>query len=767
MLLVLCTALGVWLLLGEPATQTSHEVGTRSAYVFPFFKAQEIVRIELLRGSERVVLRRPTRGFDTQRSNMPTAGWKLLEPLEDRADDAEVNRLLNGIQYLRIGSRISPAERAEYRFGQPLGKLVFYRDGKAPFALTVGAPRPGAVVPVRDERDGSIYQVKDALREHLERPLWMLRDKQLTSIRREDIASVSLEIRGGVGPGDPVRELRLVLQEGRWRVGGPRGEHAARSVVDEVLAAVGYVKAVGIAKDDPSPAELREFGLNPPLLRIAFSTAGEAQQAILDVGRQVAGKPQRRYLRVPRRPLTVYEGEGAKFLPLLQRPPEDYLDPALVPLEGGESTISELRATFDDGAELHLRREDKDWQFVAAGPPQPARTREVDALLEQLLSLTVLERHGKEARPEWSLDDPELRVQLRQGKAWIRLDVGAASDETPGAHYVRLRDGDAHFIYLADLRDVPLRLRDGPLELRHRRVLGISHHDIYGLRLLDEAGKTTFSAERKDPSEGKDPNPLPKWTVAGESGGTDHQRVVTFLKRFEDLRVERWVALDTPAARREYGLAPSPRRLVFEVRTIDASGELVDEERVLLLGQRVGERVHVLYEAGQPAIGLVDASFLDRIGLGFGAKTELFSFRWYEVVELEVYAGDELRARFRKTDKNWLRDGRTVLSDPADFEDRCLKPFDEGVGVGRTETASAERLAERGLRPPAWKLVFRVRTESGDGEPRTCELWVGNSAGLGDASRWATAPGEERLGAWYDGPLRSLQGYLREHPGSE
>jgi hypothetical protein len=768
-MLVVTLSLGAWMLLGEPATVSSQRLNPAGKKVFPFFKPVEIVGVELLRGeglSERVAMRRPVSGV-TNEPNRPTQGWKLVVPVEDRADDAQVNALLNAVQRLQYSSVVPEGQRKAYPFGEPQVAANFHREAEAPFAFTLGEAKPGAVVPLRNELDGAIYHVPASLAEELTRALWLLRDRQLMAIPKEEVTRVVIEqASGGVGPTLGPAKTELVLQAGRWRVGGADGDHAARPLVEALLEAVSYFRASGIAKDAAGQGDLSAFGLAPPLARIRLETAGGAKVASLEVGGEVDAAAQERFVRSPARPQTVYQGVATKLLPLLDRRPDDYLHPGLVPFAGGAVSISRLEANFADGEGVAFKRVENDWLFDDPDSVQLARNKQVGALVEDILELKVRGRLGPAAdAAKLGLAEPELTLLLQQGEAVVHLEVGALKEGADGSvHYVRRSEpgGGQTFYYTADLGTLALRLRDAPLELRHPTLLKVSGFDVTRVELKDETGQTTFAAELVDKTKGEAPNPKMEWQVVGDKRGTDDLRFKGWLKTFEDLTVDRWLAPDDPEARRSYGLK-HPRRLTFTVRSLDDEGQVELAERTLLLGERIGQRVHALLE-GAPAIGLIDAGFLDRLARGFTAQEELFGFEWYDVKGLKIEREGELVADFGKASPqaNWIRAGVGIVDAPLDLE-AVFKEFRE-VGLTRTETATEDRLLARGLKPPAWRLTFTIRTAAGAGPDATHVLLVGNGEGLGERTRWATAPGRPDLGVWYEGPLRALERYLDDHP---
>jgi hypothetical protein len=764
--MVIVAALGGWALLGEPETQNRMGLRQNKGRVFPYFVAQEIVRIELTQGGTTVVLFRSQAGGTNDRNN-PTAGWFLQSPISDAADDAQVNKILNAVQYLKFSAEIEGEDLAEYKFGEATIKANFMREGKAPFEFTLGSPRAGKVVPLRIESPEKTLHVEQGIADTLTQDLWLLRNKQLVALKRDLVLAATVERRTGAdGPGETLSRVDLVLHEGRWRYGGEKGEFASRARVDQLLDAVCYFRALGIESDAPTPADLKRLGISPPVARVILTrpdaTTGKATET-LEIGEAPAGSPEERYVRLASRPTIVYRANITKLYESLERPAEDFLELNLFAMEGGAASIERLHVEFADGGEFKAARVENDWIFEGTTDPvQLCKGPQVEELLKTLLGLQVLERLGSSVDDAaHAFDSPELWIEVQQGERVSRLLVGNPLDGQPGVYSVKRVDkGDTQsFAYSIALADLPARLRDAPLELRDPTLFKASSWSVDRIEFRGVDGALLFGAEKKDPNKGQDVNPIAKWFVDGESRGTDDQRLVGFVKSFEDVLTERWVALDSTDARREYGL-DAPRRLSFRLKTLGEGSEVVTAQRTLLLGQREGKLIYALRDGG-PAIGLIDAAFIDRLQRGFAAETVLFKIHKWDVKGLKVWRGESLVLDLAKPDLNWVRSGKLVIDEPTEVED--LFEDLQRVGLSRSENATQARLAETGLAAPKWKI--QVTSQSPAAKEATVNiLEIGTSAAMGEGSRWAKSPGSAELGSWFDAPLRKIETYLKSHP---
>jgi hypothetical protein len=356
-----------------------------------------------------------------------------------------------------------------------------------------------------------------------------------------------------------------------------------------------------------------------------------------------------------------------------------------------------------------------------------------------------------------------MTVSLRQGDATHTVSVGRPVDGEPGVYTVGRKepDGSLTYYYTCELAEMPFRLRDAVLDLRSPTLFRASSWNVTRFALVDEAGKETFAAEKRDPSAGNTDDPILKWKVLGDHAETDDEQVKAFLKQFDDLQVEKWLALDSPQARRDYGLAPHPRELVFQLETLAKGGELKTSTRTLLIGERNGARVHAMDAAGD-AIGLIDAGFLDRMARGFSKGTPVLEIMWADITGVTVQHDGVQVASFKKPGFNWVRDRLQIVDNRTnDFRDQVLKPF-QRVVLGNVEVASDARLVETGLAQPSWTVTLDVQPQGGKAVQHS--LHVGNSVGLGPRVRWARADGADTIGTFYDEPLKKLQAYLGAHP---
>ena len=107
-------------------------------------------------------------------------------------------------------------------------------------------------------------------------------------------------------------------------------------------------------------------GLDPPRKRLTLSWPGD--EATIELGHEIDGSPQERYGRVPQRPTIVYRVTMERLYGAFARDAEDYLHPGVFPLEGGETGIDSIRATFRDDDPFAVEKipNENDWTFTTS-----------------------------------------------------------------------------------------------------------------------------------------------------------------------------------------------------------------------------------------------------------------------------------------------------------------------------------------------------------------------------------------------------------------
>ncbi len=171
-----------------------------------------------------------------------------------------------------------------------------------------------------------------------------------------------------------------------------------------------------------------------------------------------------------------------------------------------------------------------------------------------------------------------------------------------------------------------------------------SHWDALEVTITDPAGKVLLEA-RKSTDQGA----VREWKITGQADASNDTFDGFMRSAFEAVKTDRYVAKDSPEARARFGL-DKPTKVTVVVETFkDGKKEKVPQ--TLLVGARQGDRVHAVPESG-PAIGLIDAGFLDRVARGFAKGTVLLEHSRWDANGLTVTEGGKTLLAVKKPGEN-------------------------------------------------------------------------------------------------------------------
>jgi len=212
------------------------------------------------------------------------AEWELVKPVQQKADNEQVNAMLQGWADARIERFVGDAVTNEEALGfsAPYTAVVMAR---APLSNPASTEEAGTSPEVETwtallERasnqspqrvwvkgSGSLYEVNETLREWVSLDPLSFRDRQVLRVGAEGIRFISLEW--------PEREQTIVRNE----TGTFVPETSENAVVDkdavaDILSVVGGLRAVRFVAANPE--SLEPFGLEEPRVMLTLGLSGES-----------------------------------------------------------------------------------------------------------------------------------------------------------------------------------------------------------------------------------------------------------------------------------------------------------------------------------------------------------------------------------------------------------------------------------------------------------------------------------------------------------
>jgi hypothetical protein len=717
------------------------------------FKREDIRRLEIDHQGQEIVF---LRGQDR---------WRLVRPIQAEADRAKVEELIDRLSQLeaRGPDVIYGGQVGKYGLDKPdttvrMQVLEEVPDEKAEGATreigaedaaalvgTLGAPAgqgpllsasvlaPGKARKLRtlvwqlgnhDEAAKKLYVrtddwprinvIEDSLAPLVKRPALAYRGKRLFDFTPLDVTKIDVE------KGE--QKLTLTRERDGWRLIVPAqgaqqvAANADGLAADSLATTLSQLQATEFINDNPTEAQLAEYGLDKPALTatVALRESSQGPQ-VLRLGKerstgagyfaQVQGSPSV-FVVIPEVHAALGR-DALAYLPvrLWDVPPTDVT--ALVIEREGQPAWKVIR-------------KDGDWKIGG-----PFEAPALDRLSEQLameLSAPMAEGYkALEAKDpaSYGFDKPYLTLTLT-GKdgAVHKLQVGKPTAPESGSRFARLLD-DPKNPAVFTMPAAALRSAErGPLDLLDPVLLRVQPPDQVD-RIQSKTATSTLTLEHKDR----------EWRVLDTPASpfnADAEVVVGLRRLFAPLRAQRFVAYG-PEAEKElakYGLDKPEVTLTVRIRKAEGMPETeehlielskpsaeADGSRHVRVDKKPGIAVLPAAVAGQLAAGYLD--FVDRTVLKLDPASVTSLVRQLSTAPLEIVRRDE----------GW----------------QILKPGDEKADDATMQNLVAQLAALRADRVVAYpagdlktyeldrpRAVIRIKT--GDGKPTEHVLAVGKSA---------------------------------------
>jgi hypothetical protein len=243
-LIVLATGAVAYAVLVDRTAISDADRASRERDVFPSFRVGDVRRVELVHGSELLVLDRSADVAASTASagpdHAPSAEWRMTSPRHEPADAAAVDVLLRELEMAVRERNVSEADASGLDAPRVRGKvtvgLLEYR-----FALGGDAPRPQGAAYMRVEGEGTFVAPR-SLTVQLLRGADAYRERRLVPYGAGATARVELR-RGSTA--------LIVLQRSgaSFRTGGEQGLRASRAEVDRLFGALADLRVETFLND--------------------------------------------------------------------------------------------------------------------------------------------------------------------------------------------------------------------------------------------------------------------------------------------------------------------------------------------------------------------------------------------------------------------------------------------------------------------------------------------------------------------------------------
>lgn len=480
------------------------------------FQEEEVSSFSIRRGEKVITLERGENG------------WRMSEPVEDRADEKEIIALLGNVIRAKTERTLDTSGDSLADFGlqpPPIIFTVHLKEKETPFILEVGNTTPaGFSVYARRKGEEKILLAPDTVKTSLEKDAFAFRSKVLLSFAQEAVQAVSLRT-------DSLH-VRLERQEkGKWRITEPVEVAADSGKVSDLLRSLTQDQIQGFPD---KPASLKMVGLDPPRGEIRLTLDGGTEATLLLGEREKKEKGGVYARRSGEEQVLVLKETFLKEIP---KQVADLRDRTLLAVD--REKVDTIELVTPKGRTV-LSKAGGTWSMKE---PEEASAdqRMVNDLLWVLTSTRVKEFVDDDAKTlkPYGLDAPPVTVRLLdpQGKPLSTLTLARASNDE-GA-YVRVGDSQAVTLVEARLYE---QLDKGPFDFRLRQLLSFETWDV-GKMELSRNGQEILLEKRKEQWELKKPKQVK----------AKYSAVIDLLNEIKNLKWQKVVAKG-PTDLSPYGL---------------------------------------------------------------------------------------------------------------------------------------------------------------------------------------------------------------------
>jgi hypothetical protein len=198
--------------------------------------------------------------------------WKLVQPIQTRADGERVRRLIDDLTLARASAFVdAPGAPAEYGLEPPTAEVeITTAKGSEQVALGKHGDKAYARIP----GVGAVLEVATRVVDGIPREVFEYRHKRVLTLESDEVKSLELSF-----PRDGGQQV-LERDESTWKSRDPALEVESLKAAD-LLFAIESLDATGLEEGTPGLASL---GLEPPRVRVVARSASGGELGWLELG---------------------------------------------------------------------------------------------------------------------------------------------------------------------------------------------------------------------------------------------------------------------------------------------------------------------------------------------------------------------------------------------------------------------------------------------------------------------------------------------------
>jgi len=361
---------------------------------------------------QKVTVKRASDPFSCEKNGEDD--WRLLSPVEDRADKSMLSALVTGLTDLKADREdVDVNSFSDFGLDPPLFTVVVGSTNGKNDTLFLGEKNPtGTYVYARKPREKRLILTNSSVETHLTKPLFDLRDKSVLAFEKETVEGIRVESQG--------KSIALAKTGNVWNLTDPVKTRADENTVDSFLNQFRWAQAKEYV--DEKPKSLAPYGLSRPGMMLTLTLGVNKSQNILWIGDP---KGKDRYYAKDAGRLSVFLVDTA-LVREFKKTVSDFRDKKIVRFE--TDSIKSIAVEYPDRPSLICRKDTAEHWLVES----PKKARAIDFKINTIL-YDVRDMQARDFLGEmpsglgaYGLDKPKVKALFKNkaGAVVVELLVG-------------------------------------------------------------------------------------------------------------------------------------------------------------------------------------------------------------------------------------------------------------------------------------------------------------------------------------------------------
>lgn len=265
-LLVVALGLGAYIYFGT-GKKDGNTAASREKKVFQSIESSDIAELTI-------------KSESGDRTTVKKEGdrWQIVSPIQAAAAESDVIAAASALANLDVVRVVdeAPADLAQYGLASPRVEVEYKASGEKPSGkLLLGGKTPtGSNFYAMKGDEKRVFLVAEFQNVSLNKSTFDLRDKSVMKIERDKVDGVEIN-----ATGKPTFGFAKKGEE--WRVSQPLSAAADFGTVELLVGRVQTAQMKSIVTEQPTPAELKKFGLEKPDVAVTLNMgSGRATLAV-------------------------------------------------------------------------------------------------------------------------------------------------------------------------------------------------------------------------------------------------------------------------------------------------------------------------------------------------------------------------------------------------------------------------------------------------------------------------------------------------------